>query len=171
MLIDDFSTPGQASNGNRWQVISDRVMGGVSVGGADYEELEGRRALRLRGEVSLENNGGFLQLALDLGDAGGSIDAGAFDGIRVSVLGDGTRYGVHLRSSELSRPWQSYRASVDTASTWETHHLRFSDFKPHRTQRELNPRRLRRIGLIAVGNAGPVDLAISHLSFFSEGFI
>ena len=63
LLIDDFSVPGRAPSGARWQYFSDRVMGGVSQGSAEIAEVGGRQALRLSGEVSLENNGGFIQAA------------------------------------------------------------------------------------------------------------
>lgn len=38
------------------------------------DEIEGRRCVRLQGKVRLENNGGFIQLALDLQTRGAPLD-------------------------------------------------------------------------------------------------
>ena len=46
-----------------WEFVSDTVMGGVSSGGVAEEIVGGRNATVLRGKVSLENNGGFIQMA------------------------------------------------------------------------------------------------------------
>jgi hypothetical protein len=171
LLIDDFRDPQRAHNGNRWQYLSDQVMGGVSQGRAGFTTLMGRSALRLRGDVSLANNGGFVQVALDLGSAGGTLDAGDFDGVSIAVLGDGQRYGVHLRTRDLTRPWQSYRVSITTSPEWTEHHLPFRDFVPHRTEHPLDRRGLRRIGVIALGRAGGVDIAIASLALYRERFL
>lgn len=167
-LIDDFSDATRASNGNRWQYFSDRVMGGVSDGRAVHGSVDGSSALQLSGRVSLANNGGFIQVALDLADGSGPFDAGAFSGVAITVRGDGGGYAVNLRSSDIRRPWQSYRAPFQSSNNWQTHHLPFSDFVPHRIDRPLDPRKLRRIGLIAIGEERRVELAISRLAFYTD---
>jgi Complex I intermediate-associated protein 30 (CIA30) len=48
-----------------WRLVTDAVVGGVSRGSIANETLEGREAIRMRGDVSTENNGGFVQIALD----------------------------------------------------------------------------------------------------------
>jgi hypothetical protein len=73
-LVDDCSTAARASNGARWRLLSDRVMGGVSDGTMTHGPVDGRTAWRLQGEVSLRNNGGFLQLALDFDADGRPVD-------------------------------------------------------------------------------------------------
>jgi hypothetical protein len=142
-------------------------MGGVSEGSAEHRLAAGRPALLLSGTVSLANNGGFIQCSLDLAPDGQDFDASAFTGIAVTLRGDGGAYAINLRSSELSRPWQSYRAPLASTSHWKTHHLHFADFDAHRTDRPLNAARLRRIGLIAIGEARRVDVAISQLEFMT----
>ena len=104
-VIDDLSlAPPMAATGTEWAVISDQVMGGVSSGSMRRETLAGRPAVRLRGGVSLENNGGFLQLALDLGTGGAPVDASAWAGIRLDVRGNDETYNLHLRTTDLKRP-------------------------------------------------------------------
>ena len=78
-LIDDFSkAEGVSSIGTQWRMFTDRVMGGESTANSGYEVIDGRRCLRLKGSVSLENNGGFVQVALPLDLDGRFFDAGEF---------------------------------------------------------------------------------------------
>ena len=57
LLIDDFSNPERMSAlGTFWRGFTDQVMGGVSTATSRMETIEGRRALWLVGDVSLENN-------------------------------------------------------------------------------------------------------------------
>lgn len=168
-IIDDFSQQSAPHNGRvTWELVSDRVMGGVSDGTLVREVVQGRTALRLRGRVSLENNGGFLQLARDLNTDGRMVDASGFDGIAIEVLGNGKRYNLHLRTTDLTRPWQSYRQTFSAGPTWKTVRLAFSDFKAHRTDVPLDLRKLRRIGLLAIGEAFDADLAVAALRFYRD---
>lgn len=166
-VIDDLSRPfPEAAIGTRWQLLSDVVMGGVSSGRMTSEVMSGRRAIRMQGAVSLENNGGFLQIALDLAPGGGVVDASAFRGVAIEVLGDGESYGLHLRTADLTRPWQSYRATFVADRSWKTLQLPFSGFVPHRTAVPLDTTRLRRLGLVAIGRSFHPDVGIAGVSFY-----
>ena len=166
-IIDDFRHPERARNGQRWRFFSDRVMGGVSTGTAEHTTIDGRSALRLSGDVSLENNGGFVQVALDLDEDGAAFDASAFSGIALTLRGDGARYALNLRTRGLRYPWQSYRYPIASTGAWQTLHCAFGAFEAHRTDRALDPSQLRRIGLIAIGEPGTVDVAMSDLRFYA----
>jgi len=157
MLIFD-ATQGDGrttAGGAPIRVITDGVMGGVSSAEAEVEDVDGRRALRLRGRVRLENNGGFVQLATDL-----SVDASPFSHLRLVVRGNDETYGCHLRTTDVQRPWQSYRQSFDAPATWTTVDLPLQHFTPHRLTTPFDPRRLRRLGLIAIGRPFEADLAV-----------
>lgn len=166
MLIDDFTRTDLVSRlGTRWRAVSDRVMGGISDGSITRECVAGRSGLRLAGEVRLENNGGFIQAALDLAPPGESFDGSAYAGVRLVVRGNGERYSLHIRTPDNVRPWQSYRASFIAGPAWTTIEIPFSDFRPYRLDAPLDVSRLRRIGLVAIGRAFNADLAISEISF------
>ncbi|WP_068115858.1 CIA30 family protein [Tropicimonas marinistellae] len=166
-VIDDLRfAPPMAVTGNGWVLVSDRVMGGVSAGTMSRELVAGRNAVRMRGDVSLENNGGFLQVALDLGEAGDEVDASRWTGIRIDVFGNDQTYNLHLRTSDIRRPWESYRQSFRAPPTWTTVHFPFSEFAPHRTERPLRLERLRRIGIVAIGRAFEADLSISDVRYY-----
>ena len=130
------------------------------------EIVEGRTAIRLRGDVSLENNGGLVQIALDFRPDGGSIDASSWSGIELDVLGNAEEYALNLRTTDLNRPWQSYRQTFKAAPRWETVRLLFSDFAPNRTEIPLDLHRLRRMGIIGIGRAFHADVSLGGVRFF-----
>jgi hypothetical protein len=158
--------PRRATLGTRWELIADRVMGGVSSGELTREHVGGRAALRMRGDVSLENNGGFVQIALDLAPGGGVVDAREWTGIEIDVFGNDERYNLHLRTADVVRPWQSYRAEFIAAPEWRTIRLPFATFEPHRIAAPLDLARLRRLGIVAIGRAFTADVAIGKLQFY-----
>jgi hypothetical protein len=167
-IIDDLSAPHpQSSHAGLWQCISDGVMGGLSAGNILRETRGGRPALCLRGNVSLENNGGFVQMALDLSVDGGLRDAGAFDGVELEVCGNGETYSVHLRTDAVTRPWQSWRQNFVATPAWQTIRLPFSAFEAHRINAPLDPRRLRRLGIVAIGRAFDAEVAVARIGFYS----
>ena len=167
-IIDDLSRdPPLSTIGTRWQLFTDRVMGGVSNGTMVREMVAGRPAIRMRGDVSLENNGGFVQVAIDLSPDGKAVDASARQGIELDLFGNSEEYGIHLRTEDLTRPWQSYRQSFRADPQWRTIQFRFQDFLPYQTDTPLNTRRLRRLGVVAIGRAFSADLAIGGLRYLA----
>lgn len=166
-IIDDLSSPApRASNGAAWEFVADRVMGGVSAGSMRREVVAGRPAIRLTGTVSLANNGGFLQIALDLAPGGGTVDASGWRGIALDVCGNDEDYNLHLRTADVRRPWQSYRRRFHADPTWRTVELAFADFTPHRLEAPLDLTRLRRLGIVAIGRAFTADVAVASVRFF-----
>lgn len=167
VLILDDRTSGTttALNGNAWRLITDGVMGGVSSGQLSPETSAGRACLRMQGEVRLENNGGFVQMAMDVGDA---IQTALPDytGIELDVFGNGERYNLHLRTEDMRYPWQSYRVTFTAVADWTTVKLPFRDFEPHRLESPLDPGGIRRIGLVAIGRAFQADLCLGRLAFY-----
>jgi hypothetical protein len=153
--------------GTTWRIVSDAVMGGESVATLHAGRVEGRACLRLAGDVSLENNGGFVQASLDLAKAG-TLDASGFAGIELDVRGNGESYNVHLRTADTRIVWQSYRAGFEAGPEWRTVRLPFADFRPHRLDAPLDVSRLRRIGLVAIGRTFHADLCFSRLALYRD---
>lgn len=168
VLIDSVSRDDFVSNlGTTWRGVSDRVMGGVSQQSLCVDEHYGRRCLRLCGDVRLDNNGGFIQMALDLDPHGGPIDATAFAGVRLVVLGNSQRYSVHLRTTDVERSWQSYRAHFQAEPQWQVIGLPFDSFVPHRLDAPLDTSALRRIGVVAIGRAFHADLCLATIELYT----
>lgn len=167
MIVDDFSgTDLVSSLGTRWQGVSDEVMGGISKARLTRDNVDGTACLRLSGGVRLENNGGFLQAALDLAADGATLDASAFRGVRLRIRGNNEQYSVHLRTPDNLRSWQSYRASFFAASHWDSIEIPFETFRPHRLETPLDTARLRRLGLVAIGRAFEADLLVAGLALY-----
>jgi hypothetical protein len=168
--IDDLSRPfPEAANGCRWALVTDGVMGGLSRGSLRRETVADRPALRLTGTVSLANNGGFIQMALDLAPGGGLLDASGWDGLALAVRGNGEGYGLHLRTDAATRPWQSWRQGFHAGPEWRRVRLPFAGFRPHRIDAPLDIARLRRLGLVAIGRAFSADLALGGLWLWRAG--
>jgi hypothetical protein len=166
-IIDDLSRePPMATIGTNWQLFTDTVMGGVSKATMARETVEGRAAIRLRGNVSLENNGGFVQISLDFRPDGGAVDASEWSGVEVDVFGNGEEYGANLRTTDLTRPWQSYRQTFRAVPHWQTVRLPFKNFVPNRTEIPLNIHRLRRLGVIGIGREFLADISVGGVRFF-----
>lgn len=169
ILVIDDRTSGDfsASSGNVWKQVTDGVMGGISKAKLLPDKIENRACLHLSGEVSLENNGGFIQMALDLPDAIVE-NAGRYKGIFLEVYGNTEQYNVHLKTGDITLPWQSYRVSFQAQSLWQTLYLPFEEFKPHRIDKALDIRSLKRIGIVAIGRAFNADLCVAKVGFYSE---
>ena len=169
LKIDDFAGAGGLSAlGTEWRSITDQVMGGVSTGSHAVEEVQGERAIRLRGRVSLENNGGFVQVALPLHKQDKVFDVSQFTGLRIRVRGNGETYNLHLRTSRCWLPWQYFFAEFKTTKAWQEVELPFEDFKPESftTRAKLDPAKLKRVAIVAIGKAFDVDVAVSRIELY-----
>ena len=81
LIIDDRGSGIlESALGPDWRLISDKVMGGVSIGTLTPASIEQRDCLRLQGDVRLENNGGFVKASLDIEDTT-ARDAAGYSGI------------------------------------------------------------------------------------------
>ena len=166
LVLDDFTRGDLISAlGTPWRGFSDQVMGGISQETISLTEIDGQRCLGLTGDVRLENNGGFIQMALDLAPEGRTLDASDYRGVLLVGRGNGESYGVHLRTPDCVRPWQSYRANFVAGPEWQEIRLPFGRFEPHRLTAPLDVRHLRRIGLVAIGRAFHADLAVGVIAF------
>lgn len=147
-----------------WEYVSDRVMGGLSTGKLELTTVDGRAIAHLRGSISLENNGGFVQMAFDLTDNGQAFDASKFTGFELEAKGNGQIYDLRLRTTQLNRPWQSFRSSFTPGTSWQTLRFPFAGFVPHRTDASLDPSRLRRVGVLAIGRAFEADVSVRSVA-------
>ena len=170
MIIDNFLNAKLISlAGTHWSCVTDQVMGGLSEASITHEWIDNRAAMRLRGEVTLENNGGFIQAAVNLAiDSPGFVDVRKYEGVKLTLQGNGEKYGIHLRTKDNVKPWQSYRCSFVTDSNWKDIRLPFSSFVAHRLQTHLDLSHLRRISLVALGRNFTADLSVCHLSLYKQ---
>jgi len=166
LLLDDRSSgDSRARDGAQWRLFTDGVMGGVSQGRLTYDIIDTRPCMRLTGEVRMDNNGGFVQAALDInGDK--RFDVSDYTGVLLDVYGNAEQYNMHLRTSKTQRPWQSYRATFQSTPSWQTIRLPFLQFEPYRIEVPLDPADIRRIGIVAIGRAFYADLCLGRLALY-----
>ena len=166
LIIDDRRSGNLDSTlGASWRMFTDGVMGGVSSGTLTLASIDNRDCLRLQGDVRLENNGGFVQAALDI-EKTAAADASAYTGIVIDVYGNDEAYNLHLRTDDLWLPWQSYRATFQAPASWQTVQLPFAEFSPYKTRSALDVTELERIGVVAIGRAFTADLCIGRVAFY-----
>ena len=144
-----------------WSAISDQVMGGISVVNFYEMEEDGQKFYRLEGNVSTENNGGFIQSRVGL-----NIKAKDFNGIRIKVRGNNNEYFVHLRAPRML-PWNYYYAEFYASSDWEIIDIPLSSFKYSRNQNDnLNSRVIRSIGIVAYGKDFSAQLDLANIELY-----
>lgn len=165
LTLDDRSSGDlRASSGGVWRIFSDTVMGGLSAASVEAVQAvdDGRPALCLRGLVRLDNNGGFVQMALDLPVP---VPASA-SGLEIDLRGRPLRYGLHLRTADMRAPWQAWRTPLDPSPQWQTMRLPWTAFEPYRLQGVLDPTKITRIGLLAIGEPGEAELCLGRLALY-----
>jgi len=168
LIIDDRRTGDYRSVlGSSWRLITDGVMGGVSNGQLTLDSIENTACLRLRGDVRLENSGGFVQAALDL-TRETEFDASGYSGVMLEVYGNAEEYNVHLRTDDIWLPWQSYRTSFQAPAGWHTVRLPFSGFNGYRISSALDLEHLERIGIVAIGRAFKADLCVAGVALYRD---
>ena len=174
-VIDDFTeTFPMTSSGTEWRGVSDRVMGGVSDGFIERKTVNDKVANVLTGHVSLKNNGGFIQMVTDLptDPVQPSVDASDYDGVELLVLcnHEPLQFNIHLRTpGTLQQASYRHTVKVETPGVWERVRIPFSSFEAYGDPdlpEQLDYSRLRRIGIVAIGEEMDVDLALAELKFY-----
>lgn len=172
LIIDDRTSGSLDSNlGTKWRLVTDNVMGGLSSGKLTLDNIRDKNCIRMQGDVSTENNGGFVQIALPLSDKNSDdkhFNASAFTGIDIEVSGNNESYNIHIRTDNLWFPWQSYRFSFIATPDWKTYRIPFSKLEPYKTTKEFPQDKIIRIGLVAIGREFKADLCIASINFYTE---
>ncbi len=152
------------SDQSRWAYFSDQVMGGVSEGGATFEQADGQPVLRLTGKVSTANRGGFIQARTKL-DA--PLPAAA-KGVVLNVRGNDQTYFVHLRTSGTILPWQYYQASFEVSGNWQEVRIPFRDFAPSGRLLRKTPdaSAVRSLAVVAFGRDHNADLSVRAVGVY-----
>ncbi len=163
-VIASFDTPASTQG---WFSINDGVMGGVSKGGFVRTE---QNTLLFKGELSLDNNGGFASIRTRPRD----LNLEGAQGISIKVRGDGRTYWVGLHTAGSFRA-TSYRAYLPTtAGAFTETFIPIEDFKLQAFGRRLpggpvDPAAITAVGFtIADKNPGPFELEIESIKAVFE---
>ncbi len=163
-VISMFDKP-DSSQG--WFSVNDGVMGGVSKGGFELTE---RKTLLFKGDLSLENNGGFASIRTTPSD----LNLTGAKGISVKARGDGRTYWVGLHTAGQFSA-SSYRAYLPTTAGELTEtFIPIADFKLQAFGRQLpggpvDPAAIAAVGFtIADKKAGSFALEIESVKAVFE---
>ncbi|CDU06234.1 Conserved hypothetical protein [Vibrio coralliirubri] len=153
----------QASEYQNWTVTNDDVMGGISTGELIYlDDMS-----RFRGELSLENNGGFSSVKRSIESPTHEIDSA-----ELVFVGDGRTYQLRFTTSKDGNRVQ-YKHDFDTIKGEQLNKVfHFNDFQAVFRGRllsdapELKAQDIKLIGfLIADKQASPFELDLIQLHF------
>ncbi|MFS1884621.1 MULTISPECIES: CIA30 family protein [unclassified Vibrio] len=156
----DFIQPNEHKN---WTATNDDVMGGISTGGLIYlDDMS-----RFRGELSLENNGGFSSVKRSIESPAHEIDSA-----ELVFVGDGRTYQLRLTTSKDGNRVQ-YKHDFDTIKGVRLNKVfHFNDFQAVFRGRllsdapELKARDIKQIFfLIADKEPSPFELDLIQLHF------
>ena len=159
VLKDNFE------NHNLWEYIADDVMGGVSKGNVEFQNVEGSNIALLQGNVSTDNNGGFIQIRRALRD----IDLKDAKSVKIIAKGNDQAYFVFLRTTGTVLPWQYYSAEFKVTENFEEFILPIDEFKKSGLLMtgKVNSKNITSIGLVAFGRDHEAKLHVKEVEFIN----
>ena len=150
--------------GHQMNVVNDGVMGGLSQGTIEMTQND---SLLFKGNISLQNNGGFSSFRI----AGKQWDLSPWKGIEILVKGDGRAYGLRATTDErFLRSSVSFTADFKTEEDeWVKLQIPFSAMKAswrgRKLDRNFDPAQIKGLGIIlADKQAGKFALEIKSIS-------
>lgn len=148
-----------SDNNTSWYVYTDQVMGGKSELSANFEE----GVVKLDGEVTTKNNGGFVRLA----HRPDEINKNA-KGIKFKAKGNNEAYEVHVTLKGMKMPpWSYLSTSFDVNDQWNEYQILFSDLKKNGMMAaSMKPKNIREISIAGYGRDFNVDLELKDIELF-----
>ena len=167
IAVEDLSFPFNADSGRYWQYVSDRVMGGVSDGKVILEQDGEMYYVRLTGNVSTRNNGGFIQLRSGISFANSEKDGKNLQGVRLNVRGNGETYDIHIITNDRAYYGDYYSVTFQADSDWKMIDLPFNIFERKRyNTSKLDAKNIRSFAIAAYGRNFTSDVSVSTIEFY-----
>jgi hypothetical protein len=118
----------------------------------------------MTGIVSLENNGGFIQIRKKI-DYSLSKNSKA---IKIEVRGNNQEYFVHIRTSGTILPWQYYQAPFLATNAWETQNINLDEFKRSGIMlaKNINPKNIKSIAIVAYGKEYEAVVEVNNIIIY-----
>ena len=159
MIIDNLEN----SKNRNWVYFTDTVMGGVSQGKLAFMNENGENFYRMTGNVSTENNRGFIQFATGIE----KIDKN-FEGIKLRVRGNNENYQLHLRTKYTPAPWQYYSAEFNVTNEWKEVIIPFTTFKKSNFYQpgKFKSSNIKSIGIVAIGKDFEAEIDLGRIELY-----
>ena len=160
MIFEDFKN----NPSERWEFIADTVMGGVSEGRVSFQKEKNIFYARMTGNVSLENNGGFIQFRRKVENK----LSNNLQGINVKVRGNDLEYYIHIRTKGTILPWQYYQAAFKVKNEWNEIAIKFLDFKRSgiMLSKKFKPKNITSFAIVAYGKNHKVNIEVDTISLY-----
>ena len=165
LILDNLENPGETTQSQYWSFFTDGVMGGLSQGKAIITSDNGIPCYKMTGDVTTENNGGFIQIRTNLRP---SIEAKKYEGIYLKVKGNNQKYSVHVRTPLSIAPWQYYSYSFYLEKKWIEIKAPFNKFKRSNQYqpKNLSEQKIKTLGLVAGFNNFYADICLAEIGFY-----
>ena len=165
LILDNLENPGETTQSQYWSFFTDGVMGGLSQGKAIISSDDGIPCYKMTGDVTTENNGGFIQIRTNLRP---SIEVKKYEGIYLKVKGNNQKYSVHVRTPLSIAPWQYYSYSFYLEKKWIEIKAPFNKFKRSNQYqpKNLSEQKIKTLGLVAGFNDFYADICLAEIGFY-----
>ena len=145
-----------------WIGITDQVMGGVS----DLTISHSDGVFFMKGNVSTDNNGGFVRLSNRL-----AINSNEFKGIKFKAKGNNEKYEIHVTLKGLKiPPWSYFSQGFDVTDHWQEYEIFFSNLERSSgfSAVSMKAKNIRDISIAGFGRDFVVDLEIKEISLITN---
>ena len=159
-MFDNF----EDNNKKNWEFISDNVMGGVSFGKVDFLKENQEFFIRMTGFVSLQNNGGFIQVRRKIHSKNNTIKRG----IKLVLRGNEMSYYIHLRTKYTILPWQYYQGTINVNENWSETKVEIKNFTRSGVllPKKINPKHIKSIAIVAFGKEHKARIDVKEIVFY-----
>ena len=158
--MSSFSQP--LDDPGSWRGVTDQVMGGVS----DLSIRHSDGVFFMTGNVSTDNNGGFVRLSNKI-----DINSNDFKGIKFKAKGNNETYEIHVTLKGLKiPPWSYFSQAFDVTNEWQEYQILFKNLKRSSgfSAASMKAKNIRDLSIAGFGRDFKVDLAIKEINLISN---
>ncbi len=165
LILEDLKNPKTTIKVQGWYFVTDGVMGGVSEGNVKLDIVEKTKCHRMIGDVSTENNGGFIQIRTALNP---KININDYEGIFALVYGNNKKYSFHIKTGTTLAPWQYYSYKFLSTNKWTEIKAPFSEFKKSNFYQPKNllNQKIKSLGLVAGFEDFKADICLAKIGLY-----
>jgi hypothetical protein len=149
-----------------WRFVKDQVMGGKSDGSMILKESMNQNFdyISAKGNVSTDG-GGFLMFRKEIN----ADNLNNFSKLKFKARGNNEKYFIHIKTKGSIFPWVRYLSEFDVTEEWQDFEIEFDEFirysNKNPKKRNLNPKKIKLIGVEASGRDFEMDIDVASMSF------
>ncbi|MFK7948737.1 MAG: CIA30 family protein [Saprospiraceae bacterium] len=156
---------GKNKDGKDWQIVNDGVMGGRSQSTISFE----KNSMIFKGNVSLENNGGFASMRASFGE----YDFSKYETMTMRFRGTARKFAVTMQKEAVFYLPNYKYFFTPNPDEWQTLEMKLTDFETYQMGRaiggtvsEEDLTKIIRYGIILYDKkAGDFELEIDYIEF------